>query len=311
MMEVSDKKAAGSAGRTRRQLAGVAIGALLVGVADREAKAQIAVTDTATMNLALNMSYLCGQYYAFAIFGRSLGTDEINGFGFGGAQPGRTTGGAQVNWNDRPAELTMLEVGFDTFANIRALRNILRGDLVAQPDLDVSPGPFTTFMRNAGAIGPGDTFNPYASTDNFLLGALLINDVMLSMYRGIIPTVVNPLVLTSMSGLLTTRAAHVAAIRQMIYRRSLANEALIFQADRISDQRDRLDGSSDVDQGLSPEVVAGQIVTNITACDSNGEAFSRTPQQVLNIVYGTSAAVSRGGFFPAGVAGSITTSAVN
>ncbi|GAA0677999.1 hypothetical protein FHT00_003597 [Sphingomonas insulae] len=310
-MEVSDKNGSGNAGRTRRQLAGVAIGALLAGVASREAQAQVAATDTAALNLALNMSYLCGQYYCFAMFGRSLGTDEINGFGFGGAQPGRTTGGGQVNWGDRTVQLAMDEVGFDTFSNIRGLRNILRGDLVAQPDLDVSPAPFTIFMRNAGAIGAGDTFNPYASTDNFLLGALLINDVMVTMYRGMIPTVVNPLVLASISGLLTTKAAHAAAIRQMIYRRSPANQALIFQADRISDQRDRLDGGSDLDQGLSPEVVAGQVVTNITACDANGEAFSRTPQQVLNIVYGTSSAVSRGGFFPAGVAGSITTSAAN
>lgn len=310
-MEMSDTNGSGGAARTRRQLAGVAIGALLAGVASREAQAQVAATDTAVMNFALNMSYLCGQYYCFALFGRSLLTDEVNGFGFGGAQPGSSTGGSSVSWNDRPAELAMLEVGFDTFSNIRGLRNILRADLVAQPDIDVSPAPFTTFMRNAGVIGSGDTFNPYASTDNFLLGALLINDMMMTMYRGMIPTVVNPLVLATMSGLLTTRAAHAAAIRQMVYRRSAANQALIVQADRISDQRDRLDGSSDVDQGLSPQVVAGQFVTNITACDANGEAFSRTPQQVLNIVYGTSAAVSRGGFFPAGVAGSITTSAAN
>jgi hypothetical protein len=40
-------------------------------------------------------------------------------------------------------------------------------------------------------------------------------------------------------------------------------------------------------------------------------AFSRSTGQVLNIVYLNKAAVSMGGFFPAGVNGVIKTSAAN
>jgi hypothetical protein len=39
--------------------------------------------------------------------------------------------------------------------------------------------------------------------------------------------------------------------------------------------------------------------------DANGIAFSRTPGDVLNIVYLTAAAAQQGGFFPAGVNGTI------
>jgi hypothetical protein len=40
----------------------------------------------------------------------------------------------------------------------------------------------------------------------------------------------------------------------------------------------------------------------------NGIAFSRTPGQVLNVVYLTPEKVSKGGFFPDGVNGSVRTS---
>ena len=45
--------------------------------------------------------------------------------------------------------------------------------------------------------------------------------------------------------------------------------------------------------------------------NANGLAYSRTTGQVLNIVYLNKAAVTLGGFFPAGVNGTIKTSAAN
>ena len=48
--------------------------------------------------------------------------------------------------------------------------------------------------------------------------------------------------------------------------------------------------------------------SNIVPTDANGIAYSRTPDDVLNIVYPNPAAVNQGGFFPAGVNGSIVMS---
>ena len=45
--------------------------------------------------------------------------------------------------------------------------------------------------------------------------------------------------------------------------------------------------------------------------DQNGIAFSRSPQQVLNIVYLNRATATLGGFFPAGVNGTLRASAAN
>ena len=82
-------------------------------------------------------------------------------------------------------------------------------------------------------------------------------------------------------------------------------------ADSISNLRDSVDGSTDLDQGISPTTQSGNLVSNIVPLDSNGLAFSRTPAQTLNVVYLNGASVSSGGFFPAGVNGTIKTSAAS
>ena len=88
----------------------------------------------------------------------------------------------------------------------------------------------------------------------------------------------------------------------------------------ISNARDSLDGATDVDQGVAPMMVTptnlataqqASLASNIVPTDGNGLAFSRTAAQVLNIVYLNKAAVQMGGFFPAGVNGTIRASAAN
>jgi hypothetical protein len=51
--------------------------------------------------------------------------------------------------------------------------------------------------------------------------------------------------------------------------------------------------------------------SNIVPADGNAIAFSRSPGQVLNIAYLNRMAVTRGGFFPAGVNGKINMSAAS
>ena len=74
-------------------------------------------------------------------------------------------------------------------------------------------------------------------------------------------------------------------------------------ANAISDARDALDGGADLDQGIE---VGGKA--NIVPSDADGIAFSRTPQQVLRIVYLTNqTGVSSGGIFPNGMNGTLRT----
>ena len=74
-------------------------------------------------------------------------------------------------------------------------------------------------------------------------------------------------------------------------------------ANAISDARDSVDGPSDVDQGID---IGGKV--NFVPSDPDAKAFTRTPQQVLNIVYlKPGPGVSAGGIFPRGMNGKIRT----
>jgi hypothetical protein len=71
----------------------------------------------------------------------------------------------------------------------------------------------------------------------------------------------------------------------------------------VSKARDKLDGGLDLDQGIVRDGKA-----NFVPSDENGIAFSRTPQQVLRIVYLTSKdGVTGGGFHPKGMNGALQT----
>jgi hypothetical protein len=74
-------------------------------------------------------------------------------------------------------------------------------------------------------------------------------------------------------------------------------------ANAISDARDKLDGSGDKDQGIR---VNGKA--NIVPATPDAIVFTRTPQQVLRLVYGADkAGTSKGGFYPNGMNGKLKT----
>ncbi|WP_026536294.1 hypothetical protein [Arthrobacter sp. H14] len=68
----------------------------------------------------------------------------------------------------------------------------------------------------------------------------------------------------------------------------------------ISDLRDSVDGPEDIDQPIVLNDTA-----NLVPTDANALVFSRTPGQVLNIVYLSPEPVRSGGFFPNGVNGAL------
>ena len=102
---------------------------------------------------------------------------------------------------------------------------------------------------------------------------------------------------------LLNRETAAGVIRTTLYAEGIQTPTVYASVQKISDARDSLDGRSDDDQGIGTAAVA-----NLVPTDANSIAFGRTPDQVLNVVYLNSERVRSGGFFPAGVNGSINTS---
>ncbi|WP_344432407.1 ferritin-like domain-containing protein, partial [Amycolatopsis minnesotensis] len=265
------------------------------------------VSDGAVLNFALNLEYLEAQFYLHAVTGKGLPDTLTTGTG----TQGGVTGGRAVRFESRTAKQYAQEIAQDELAHVRFLRTALGGAAVSQPAIDLQ-GSFTAAAQAAGLVKPGHTFDAFACEENFLLAAFLFEDVGVTAYKGAAPLIENKTYLEAAAGILAVEAYHAANIRSALYAREtgllgtgLLGRNLREASVKLSDARDSLDGPSDDDQG----VVDKQGHANIVPTDSNGIAYSRSPGQVLNIVYLTPKAATSGGFFPKGVNGEVNTSA--
>ena len=292
-----------------RKFAGAATvaGGLAVASSGSQVFAQAAPSDADILNFALNLEYLEAQFYMYAATGSGLPANLLTGTGTQGA----VIGGRKVNFTDPVVSQYAQEIAADEVAHVTFLRTALGASAVAQPAIDVGGtdpnGAFSSAARSAGLVGPGVAFDPYATDENFLLGAFIFEDVGVTAYKGAAPLITSKVFLEAAAGLLAVEAYHASLVRTVLYAKGIATPSLRTSADKISDARDSLDGPSDDDQGISPIGAA----SNIVPLDANGLAYSRSTGQVLNIVYLNRMAVDRGGFFPAGVNGNIKTSAAN
>ena len=253
--------------------------------------------DVAVLNFALNLEYLEAEYYTYATTGQSI---TAKGVGITGAG---TQGSVKIKANPKvPFASTALaqyanEIAADERAHVTFLRNALAAagaQPVARPALDLE----TSFSDAAAAAGLGEGFDPFLNDLNFLLGAFIFEDVGVTAYKGGAPLITNKTFLEAAAGILGVEAYHAGSVRTQLFALGAAAQQATV---KISNLRDAVDGSSDDDQGI----VDSSNNANIVPTDSNGIAYSRTTQQVLNIVYLSPDPVHSGGFFPAGLNGAL------
>ncbi|MCZ2496371.1 ferritin-like domain-containing protein [Xylophilus sp. Kf1] len=286
--------------------AGMAGGVILTacGGGSNTAISADAPTDPEILNFALNLEYLEAQFYLYATTGAGLPDAQTTGAG----TRGTVIGGTRVPFSDPVVAAYAKEIAADELAHVNFLRAALGSAAVAMPSIDVGGtnpnGAFSKAAQAAGLVAAGTAFNPYANDLNFLLGAYIFEDVGVTAYKGAAPLISNKTYLEAAAGILAAEAYHAGLVRTVLYSKGIDAQAA---AGKISDARDSLDNSRDVDQGIAAD---SSGASNIVPLDANGIAYSRTPDDVLNIVYLNSGAVSQGGFFPAGVNGNLRLSSV-
>jgi len=284
--------------------AGMAGGVILTacGGGSNDAISADAPTDPEILNFALNLEYLEAQFYLYATTGAGLPDNLTTGTG----TRGTVVGGTRVPFSDPVVAAYAKEIAADELAHVAFLRSALMSSAVVMPSIDIGGtdpnGAFSKAAQAAGLAPAGTAFNPYADDLSFLLGAYIFEDVGVTAYKGAAPLISNKTYLEAAAGILAAEAYHAGLVRTVLYSKGVDAQAA---AGKISNARDSLDNTADVDQGIAPDASGA---SNIVPLDANGIAYSRTPGDVLNIVYLNSNAVDRGGFFPAGLNGTLVLS---
>ena len=253
-------------------------------------------SDTDILNFALNLEYLEAEFYLRATTGQPLSAySGVTGVG----NQGNVTGGSLVPFQEPSLAYYALRIANDELSHVRFLRAALGSAAVAEPEIDFTSG-FGTLAVAAGLAGPSDPpFNPFADEISFLLGAYIFEDVGVTAYAGAAASLTSPDNLSYAASVLAVEGYHAGAIRGYLSRIGAGDAT-----NAISALRAKLSGVAD-DNGTA---VSGNPY-NFNNVDYNGQSFRRTPEQVLNIVYGGASLIG-GLFFPLGMNGNITNSAV-
>lgn len=304
-----------------------ATGGVMVGGSAAQAQT---VNDAAVLNFALNLEYLEAEFYTLAVSGNLINEAPYNIAITGTTSGSNPAGGGTVTVKARTAGTPLVtgftiggttavqqyanEIAADERNHVIALRATL-GNLgsapAARPNIDL----LNSFNAAGTAIGLG-SFDPYGSPLAFLLGSFVFEDVGVTAYKGGSSLLRNRDVLTAAAGILAVEAYHSGSIRTLLFQQAgvevTPGVTVADVAQRISNLRDSADGPDDLDQGVTTSQPTSLTATgaatgaaNLIPTDVNSIAFSRTPAQVLGVVYLGGAVGTGGGFFPSGLNGAV------
>jgi hypothetical protein len=261
------------------------------------------VDDVDILNFALNLEYLEANFYQYAAYGVGLGTADS------GVEDSNVIGGAAVPFVSTAVQQYAQEIAGDELNHVRFLRAALGKYAVVQPCINFTD-TFTALAVGAGVIPSGQTFNPFASDLDFLIGSFIFEDVGVTAYNGAAPYIKNPAYLSAAAGILAVEAYHAGEIRTLLFQEG---SAAITIANQISAFRNAASNAADTaNENTDQGITNSDGTANIIPTNASSLAFSRTFAQVLNIVYGSAAAVTttvapaKGGFFPNGLNGRIS-----
>jgi Ferritin-like domain len=280
-------------------------------------------TDADILNYALNLEYLEAQFYLYAATGGGLAsTDTAAPSGYTGTytEGTVTVGSAAQVAGLTPAQQEILnEIAFEEQTHVQFLRSALGSAAVPMPSIDLSFfGPLAVAAGITTAATGAGSFNPFSNFDYFLVGAFIFEDVGVTAYAGAAPLIspagITSGLLTAAAGILAVEAYHAGYVRTSLTGRAIAAgsasaypylgaanavEALRAMLTVGNSAAPSTDGSVETTLVLPTSVSTPSAI--VAADSAHAVGFSRTPNQVHHIVYGSpTVGVAKGGFFPNG-----------
>lgn len=242
-------------------------------------------TETDVLNFALNLEYLEATFYSYVVTGGDIPAASTGG---GPAPTGAPS--AQPAFQTQQIADLFAEIYYDELSHVNDLRSALGSSAVARPQLALN------------ALGT-------VSSANYITFARLFEDVGVTAYAGA-STDLTGQNLQYAAQILAVEAFHSGAIRLISIQQAVPYiPQTVVPAD--GDDVPPYDPGSVAAAEAGPTskgaffATAGAAMTNQTL---PGLAYARTTSQVLGIVYASSASgTAKGGFYPAGMNGNITT----
>lgn len=268
-------------------------------------------TDADRMNFALQLHYFLAGYLHRGIDGGSLAANLTTGTG----KAGTVSGGRQVSLSVQTLE-ALREVSSQFDARIALLRQTLGSAATAQPAINIAGGQGSAFAataQRASDTAPAVAFDPWASETDYILGLTglsLLNTQATNDLAWYMGASYKPM----MAALVCGVAGDDAIVRNILYvaanvfrQNPVAGQKSIFErADTMAKGRDQFDGPKDNDQGIG-----GNDWSNVSVVGWGEIPTRKTPEMTMGILYTSAASVSSGGFFPAGLNGTIHISGAN
>ncbi|BDA43081.1 Desiccation-related protein PCC13-62 [Coccomyxa sp. Obi] len=267
-------------------------------------------TDKDIVHFLTNVECLEGLFDTWGTFGHGFN----NNLTLGGPVP---IGARKASLSDA-VQPFMEEVALNEQGHALFTRQA-GGDLPCPP-IDFTGG-FNKYFGAAYNLTGNDTieskfgapFDPFLNDECFLLSVLSLEELGATGNKGLTGLITNPVLANGVAGLATSATAQATVQRMLLWqiRNNTVypfNETVQQVFARISALRDSLDGPQMDDQGLvntDPRTIAvPEYYVNMIPTDIRGLTFSRTPQQIINIVtLGSPDGV--GVFFPKGLYGAI------
>ncbi|GAA3747558.1 ferritin-like domain-containing protein [Terriglobus aquaticus] len=246
-------------------------------------------SDANILNFALNLEYLEATFYSYLVTGKDIDGGQTGG----GPTPQNPP--PQITFPNQQTADLFAEIAFDEFSHVQALRSVLNSLAIQRP------------LINFAALAA-------VSQSNYLQIARLFEDVGVTAYAGAAGALTSVNV-TAASQILAVEGFHAGALRLLAIQQNLPYPSTL--AGYVpADGYDIIpaDPGTVALASAGPTAAKGGFFatqaqgTQGQTNTYNGFAFQRSTSQVLAILYGSATTgTAKGGFFPNGVNGAITT----